>query len=104
MVPSKGLEPPHPCGYMDLNHARLPIPPRWQLQLCTVILAGRLAGRKEVQIHSTEAKQRVKPRGIPIQFYRLHRGRDALGTAGEDAGATFRSRRDTASLPASRPS
>jgi hypothetical protein len=29
-VPSKGLEPPHPCGYMDLNHARLPIPPRWQ--------------------------------------------------------------------------
>jgi hypothetical protein len=26
-VPKKGLEPPHPCGYMDLNHARLPIPP-----------------------------------------------------------------------------
>ena len=22
-----GLEPPHPCEYMDLNHARLPIPP-----------------------------------------------------------------------------
>ena len=29
VVPSKGLEPPHPCEYMDLNHARLPIPPRW---------------------------------------------------------------------------
>jgi hypothetical protein len=27
MVPKKGLEPPHPCEYMDLNHARLPIPP-----------------------------------------------------------------------------
>jgi hypothetical protein len=27
VVPKKGLEPPHPCGYMDLNHARLPIPP-----------------------------------------------------------------------------
>ena len=27
LVPKKGLEPPHPCGYMDLNHARLPIPP-----------------------------------------------------------------------------
>ena len=27
MVPKKGLEPPHPCGYVDLNHARLPIPP-----------------------------------------------------------------------------
>jgi hypothetical protein len=34
LVPSKGLEPPHPCGYMDLNHARLPIPPRWQVDLC----------------------------------------------------------------------
>src|ERR1043166_10295149 len=32
LVPSKGLEPPHPCEYMDLNHARLPIPPRWHLQ------------------------------------------------------------------------
>jgi hypothetical protein len=27
LVPKGGLEPPHPCGYMDLNHARLPIPP-----------------------------------------------------------------------------
>jgi hypothetical protein len=26
-VPKKGLEPPHPCEYVDLNHARLPIPP-----------------------------------------------------------------------------
>lgn len=30
LVPKKGLEPSHPCEYMDLNHARLPIPPRWQ--------------------------------------------------------------------------
>ena len=27
MVPKRGLEPPHPCEYVDLNHARLPIPP-----------------------------------------------------------------------------
>lgn len=27
LVPKRGLEPPHPCEYMDLNHARLPIPP-----------------------------------------------------------------------------
>src|SRR5207249_4830913 len=27
VVPKKGLEPPRPCGHMDLNHARLPIPP-----------------------------------------------------------------------------
>ena len=26
-MPKKGLEPPRPCGHMDLNHARLPIPP-----------------------------------------------------------------------------
>ena len=34
MVPKKGLEPPHPCGYMDLNHARLPIPPLRQVTAC----------------------------------------------------------------------
>src|ERR1700739_112464 len=27
LVPKKGLEPPHPCEYVDLTHARLPIPP-----------------------------------------------------------------------------
>jgi hypothetical protein len=27
MVPKKGLEPPRRCRHMDLNHARLPIPP-----------------------------------------------------------------------------
>ncbi len=27
LVPQKGLEPPLPCENMDLNHARLPIPP-----------------------------------------------------------------------------
>ena len=26
-VPETGLEPARPCGHMDLNHARLPIPP-----------------------------------------------------------------------------
>ena len=38
MVPKKGLEPPHPCEYMDLNHARLPIPPRWQKPGCDPLL------------------------------------------------------------------
>ncbi len=27
VVPRRGLEPPHPCEYMHLKHARLPIPP-----------------------------------------------------------------------------
>ena len=26
-VRKRGLEPPRPCGHMNLNHARLPIPP-----------------------------------------------------------------------------
>src|SRR5437868_12836427 len=37
LVPKKGLEPPHPCEYMDLNHARLPIPPlrhETQVRIC----------------------------------------------------------------------
>ena len=43
MVPKKGLEPPHPCGYMDLNHARLPIPP---LRRVTSRQPGEAAVRK----------------------------------------------------------
>ena len=41
VVPKKGLEPPHPCGYMDLNHARLPIPP------LRLEVAGRVSHRTE---------------------------------------------------------
>ena len=37
LVPKKGLEPPHPCEYVDLNHARLPIPPlRHSAQLSAI--------------------------------------------------------------------
>ena len=39
MVPKKGLEPPHPCGYMDLNHARLPIPPL-RLRVCSGLIGA----------------------------------------------------------------
>src|SRR5271163_286364 len=49
LVPSKGLEPPHPCGYMDLNHARLPIPPRWQ-KVIRYGAAIRSAFRREPQL------------------------------------------------------
>ncbi len=46
MVPSKGLEPPHRCRYMDLNHARLPIPPRWQSELqCSGGRKAAVSGR-----------------------------------------------------------
>ena len=29
-VPGTGVEPACPCGHMNLNHARLPIPPSGQ--------------------------------------------------------------------------
>ena len=60
-MPKKGLEPPHPCGYMDLNHARLPIPPLRQ-----VFYAGRLR-RLEGRcygIYSTGGITSVKLEGI----------------------------------------
>src|SRR5215471_17576165 len=44
LVPSKGLEPPHRCRYMDLNHARLPIPPRWQVDFNRRSGPARAAG------------------------------------------------------------
>jgi hypothetical protein len=50
-VPSKGLEPPHPCEYMDLNHARLPIPPRWQ-SLVNSDLRDRYSGKNN-SLYST---------------------------------------------------
>ena len=43
LVPKKGLEPPHPCEYMDLNHARLPIPPL--RHLCCARPARRCDGK-----------------------------------------------------------
>ena len=53
MVPSKGLEPPHPCEYMDLNHARLPIPPRWQYEpQCSGGLKAAESGRPTVLFYS----------------------------------------------------
>ena len=61
-MPSKGLEPPHPCGYMDLNHARLPIPPRWQK---VMRLHGDLCGSPSGENHkrySTGAWLAVKHR------------------------------------------
>ncbi len=32
-VPGTGVEPASPCGHMNLNHARLPIPPSGHFEL-----------------------------------------------------------------------
>src|SRR5438045_3290830 len=49
MVPKKGLEPPHPCEYMDLNHARLPIPPLRHLE-CTAYKQSSANERNDIII------------------------------------------------------
>src|SRR5581483_12009236 len=56
-----GLEPPHPCGYMDLNHARLPIPPLRQVSTdrCG---HGRLEGR-DYGIYSYKARTECQTSG-----------------------------------------
>src|SRR3954469_3144818 len=59
LVPSKGLEPPHPCEYMDLNHARLPIPPRWHLQQCG---GPKSADQEELQESILQWSYRVSNR------------------------------------------
>src|SRR5580693_3687321 len=62
LVPSKGLEPPHRCRYMDLNHARLPIPPRWQSELqCSGGPKGRRVRKTNPSIFAA-CYQPVKPR------------------------------------------
>src|SRR5258708_5173690 len=83
LVPKKGLEPPHPCGYMDLNHARLPIPPRWPGYDCGSFRhfgrSGRIrrttkpASRKELHPYSTEASLPVKP-AMPEARQSQHEG------------------------------
>src|SRR5215468_7509126 len=56
LVPKKGLEPPHPCGYMDLNHARLPIPPLRLGTASAVASQGYLQRRSTSTILQTLAR------------------------------------------------
>jgi hypothetical protein len=60
LVPKKGLEPPHPCEYMDLNHARLPIPP---LRHCLHV-ANPQAGHssRELPVFQTPCPLSIAPR------------------------------------------
>ena len=64
VVPKKGLEPPHPCGYMDLNHARLPIPP---LRPVHYMRSRRLCFclSEDLLFYCTDTRTRVKPRANP---------------------------------------
>ena len=42
LMPERGFEPPRPCGHMNLNHARLPIPPL-RLETQIIVIFVRLA-------------------------------------------------------------
>src|ERR1700719_1410440 len=67
LVPSKGLEPPHRCRYMDLNHARLPIPPRWLVDLhCSGGRMAAVSGRPTSIVYRHDATCQTK--GLTISF------------------------------------
>jgi hypothetical protein len=57
LVPKKGLEPPHPCEYMDLNHARLPIPP----------LRHRRLGGQEIARPAASLSLAKRPTGVKFR-------------------------------------
>ena len=79
MVPKKGLEPPHPCGYMDLNHARLPIPPLRQVTACG---AARAALMEETATSILQVE-----RGVSNQRPRNLNYEDREGGMARKAGA-----------------
>src|ERR1700684_952543 len=66
LVPSKGLEPPHRCRYMDLNHARLPIPPRWQSGLAMQRWPQGPPSQEDHPFYFTSLSQAVKPRVVIV--------------------------------------
>jgi hypothetical protein len=52
-VPKRGLEPPLPCENVDLNHARLPIPP-FRLTLEVIVQTSYLLGMAELKAPADE--------------------------------------------------
>ena len=75
-MPKKGLEPPHPCEYVDLNHARLPIPP---LRLRKTTGARHCPASESVTMKTdknyisieTNVRRIVKRGWLPVYGYRL---------------------------------
>ena len=70
VVPKKGLEPPHPCGYMDLNHARLPIPPL-RLGKCREP-ETRLVLRKQIDCTGGGARFATANQRVTVSFRLTH--------------------------------
>src|SRR5262249_41425126 len=67
MVPKKGLEPPHPCGYMDLNHARLPIPPLRQVTACGAAKAALMEETATSILQVERGVSNQQPRNIDYE-------------------------------------
>jgi hypothetical protein len=72
LVPKKGLEPPHPCGYMDLNHARLPIPPLRRGKRTRARDATHSVGNSTI-VQAAPAVRNVRGRSVVSQFERIIR-------------------------------
>jgi hypothetical protein len=72
LVPSKGLEPPHRCRYMDLNHARLPIPPRWQVDSQCRSQNAAASGRPAFLFYRDAVRCQTTSASHPLRiFFRL---------------------------------
>src|SRR5438067_8970463 len=69
LVPKKGLEPPHPCEYMDLNHARLPIPPLRHEVSCSIL---RCCVRKGLLLYSHKPKWQCQTAQNSCESIRRH--------------------------------
>src|ERR1035438_7869581 len=93
MVPKKGLEPPHPCEYVDLNHARLPIPPlrhETQVQHTAERAATLSLANAEPYVKFRRVRTGRKgrsfcaipplPQIVETQILRLRSGRQGWGT------------------------
>src|SRR5579863_4065521 len=74
LVPKKGLEPPHPCEYVDLNHARLPIPPLRHMsnaQASCAEQAAILSLANAVQSVNFRSRQMTRQPGVFTPFFSM---------------------------------
>jgi hypothetical protein len=113
LVPKKGLEPPHPCEYVDLNHARLPIPPLRHLMMlrrgsaeraATLSLANALCS---VKFRMRTWAGNLRPghciRFAPTPALRPARSQCCSRTASKSGSLPSRPRRPCRKLLSSRP-
>jgi len=77
LVPKKGLEPPHPCEYVDLNHARLPIPPLRHERLVWISQTGSIFESRKWGKTCQMARSALLPAVSGVSKLRVHQACEA---------------------------